>query len=307
MSAEVGGVERGAGPGPRVGGQRLRSLEAEQGRVGGLAGGGVLAGRLAEVGGRAFDVEHVVDDLEGEADFAAEDADGADRRRVGAGHRRPGHGGRLDQRAGLARVHVGQRRGVEGRPGRAVVRAHGVEVDRLAADHAGGAGGGGDHADRLQLARDDGRMRVVRLARQPGERLGEEAVADEDRLALAEADVRRRPSAAQVVVVHRRQVVVDQRVGVNQLERTGRRHGEPAGLGLGAEDGVGGGQRQERTDAFAAAEQRIAQAGVEHGRRRWRRRNGPAQAGIDRRAHPRDPGGEGVRARRLVSERRHPS
>ena len=82
---------------------------------------------------------------------------------------------------------------------------------------------------------------------------------------------------------------------------------EPAGLRLGAEDGVGGRQREERADALAAAEQRIAQAGIEHGRRRRRRRNGPAQAGVDRRAHARDPGGEGVRARGLVSERRHPS
>jgi hypothetical protein len=36
-------------------------------------------------------------------------------------------------------------------------------------------------------------------------------------------DVRRRPAAAQVVVVHRRQVVVDQRVGVDELEGTGGR------------------------------------------------------------------------------------
>ena len=66
----------------------------KSGGVGRLAGGGVLAGRLAELGRRALDVEDVVDDLEGEADLAAEDADGLERRGIGAGHRRAGHGGR---------------------------------------------------------------------------------------------------------------------------------------------------------------------------------------------------------------------
>ena len=53
-------------------------------------------------------------------------------------------------------------------------------------------------------------------------RLGEQAVAGEDRHVLAEHHVRGRAAPAQVVVVHRRQVVVDQRVGVDQLDR-GRR------------------------------------------------------------------------------------
>jgi hypothetical protein len=40
-------------------------------------------------------------------------------------------------------------------------------------------------------------------------------VAGENRGRLVEFDVRRRTAAAQVIVVHRRQVVVHERVGVN--------------------------------------------------------------------------------------------
>ena len=64
---------------------------------------------------------------------------------------------------------------------------------------------------------------VCRLAREQRERLGLQAVAGEDRDAVAVDDVQRRPSAPQRVVVHRRQIVVDQRVGVNQLDARTRR------------------------------------------------------------------------------------
>ena len=61
------------------------------------------------------------------------------------------------------------------------------------------------------------------------EGLGVERVAGEDRDVLAERDVARRAAAAQVVVVHRRQVVVDERVGVDQLDRGGERQDARAG------------------------------------------------------------------------------
>ena len=49
--------------------------------------------------------------------------------------------------------------------------------------------------------------------------LREQPVAGEDRDVLAERDMARRPAAPQVVVVHRGQVVVDERVGVDELDR----------------------------------------------------------------------------------------
>ena len=293
---------------PRVGGQRLRSLEAEQGRVGRLAGGGVLAGRLAEVGGRAFDVEHVVDDLEGEADFAAEDAD---RRGSSPRRRRPS----IAPATAAAPISAPVLRacmsasggGVEGRARRAVVRADGVEIDRLAADHPAAPAAAAMRAIDRSLRATIAGCASCRLARQQRERFREEAVAGEDRHALAEADVVRRPSAAQRVVVHGRQVVVDQRVGVNQLERARRRQREAqASRRLGAEDGVGGGQRQERTQR--ACRRRAARSASRRRRRAGsgRRRHGQAQARVDRRARRASHVGEGVTAR-LVSERRHPS
>ena len=92
-----------------------------------------------------------------------------------------------------------------------------------------------------------------RLLAEVAERLGVEPVAGEDRDVLAELHVGGRLAAAQVVVVHRRQVVVDQRVGVDQLDRaasgrTSRRRAERAG----------GGEREHRADALAAGQQRVA-------------------------------------------------
>ena len=74
-----------------------------------------------------------------------------------------------------------------------------------------------DHPERRlgQLAREPGR----RIAEREPERLDEQGVAREQRDPLAERDVRARPAAALVVVVERRQVVVDEREGVHELER----------------------------------------------------------------------------------------
>ena len=70
-----------------------------------------------------------------------------------------------------------------------------------------------------QTAASTSRRLALLVAQHEPERLGVEPVARQDRDVLAVLDVARRPPAAQVVVVHRRQVVVDQRVGVDQLER----------------------------------------------------------------------------------------
>ena len=81
------------------------------------------------------------------------------------------------------------------------------DVEVLAADHAEGRVG--------DLAR-DGRRRI---AQREAEGLGEQRVAGEDGDVLAEADVRARLPAPEVVVVERRQVVVHEAEGVHELER----------------------------------------------------------------------------------------
>ena len=111
-------------------------------------------------------------------------------------------------------------------PSKAAPAARGLEIDRLSADHAARPGGVGDDADRAQLARRP--VAVRRLARHQRERLGQQAVAGEDRQPLAEHDVAGRPAAPQRVVVHGRQVVVDEGVGVDELERAGGRQRQRA-------------------------------------------------------------------------------
>ncbi|MNV82786.1 hypothetical protein D3C71_1765420 [compost metagenome] len=63
-----------------------------------------------------------------------------------------------------------------------------------------------------------------------------------------------RAAATQIVVVHCRQVVVDQRIGVDQFDRNGRCI--QAGI-LGAEQ-MAGGVDQQWAHALAAAEGRVA-------------------------------------------------
>ena len=72
---------------------------------------------------------------------------------------------------------------------------------------------GNDLGRRLAQAEVDG---------DEAERVGQERVPGEDRHRLAEDLVAREPPAAVVVVVHGGQVVVDQRVGVDQLEGSRR-------------------------------------------------------------------------------------
>ena len=123
------------------------------------------------------------------------------------------------------------------------------------------------------------------LAREQAERLGLQAVAGENCHALAVNHVRRWPPAAQVIVIHRREVVVDQRVGVNHLERAGRRHGGVARGGCrsahGLRDALGAGQYQQRPQPLAAGHQAVAH-GVSHlGGHFGRCREKPREGSLD--------------------------
>ena len=63
--AKSGGGERRSSRLDSFGRQGSRAIQAVEGGLGRLSRGGILAGRLAEVGRVAFDIENVVDDLEG--------------------------------------------------------------------------------------------------------------------------------------------------------------------------------------------------------------------------------------------------
>ena len=97
--------------------------------------------------------------------------------------------------------------------------ALGGHVERLAADHARGSRSAREPGEDLDLC-----LRSTPRARVGGEHLERERlqrVAGEDRRRFVELPVSRRAAAPQIVVVHRRQVVVHERVGVNQLDGGG--------------------------------------------------------------------------------------
>src|SRR5215475_1930376 len=83
---------------------------------------------------------------------------------------------------------------------------------------------------------------------------GEKGIACEHRGCLVELDMRGRLSAAKIVVVHARQVVMDERVGVQRFDR--RRHLESP-LWVYAEE-LRGTEHQAGPQALAAGENRIA-------------------------------------------------
>ena len=126
------------------------------------------------------------------------------------------------------------------------------------------------------------------IGRQDLERQRLHGVAGEHRLGDAEADVDRRLAAPEDVVVHARQVVVDQRVGVDQLDRAGGAERRA----VVAVDRVGRGQDEQRPQALAAVEDGVAHRLAEAGR------GIGGDAGVERRLDPielgQGPGVEGV-------------
>src|SRR3954453_19098346 len=150
------------------------------------------------------------------------------------------HGG-ADQPSCLELVETPERRGAGGHE-----RA---DVDVLPADHPVHAGGGG----QLRHRGEDGGGLARLLTQDEPEGLRVEAVAGEDGDVLAELDVAGRAAAGQLVVVHRGEVLVNEGVRVDELERGGEReHGGGVAAG-----GAGRGEREHGTDALAAGQQRV--------------------------------------------------
>jgi len=220
------GLERGERVGDELRGIMARLLNSVDGRPCRLHAGGVLACGLAQFPGGLCHVEHVIDDLKCQAGLFAELADahkliGVDRTKRRSVERAGDDAGG-DERAGLGAVNRLDEVGGGG-------NAFGLDVHHLAADHAGreggvdavgatyaGADGGGD------LAQDgDGNVRRG-LERTDGlEGEGLQRVTGEHGDGFAEDDVAGRLAAAQVIVVERRQVVVDQRISVQHLDGGG--------------------------------------------------------------------------------------
>ena len=113
------------------------------------------------------------------------------------------------------------------------------------------AGSPRQHAGELGAHR---RVRMPLRRRHRLEGKGEEGIADQDRRRLVEGDMAGRLAAAEVVVIHRRQVVVNQGIGVHHLDGgggvdgPGARHLEEAGTR----------EHQEGPEPLAAREEGIA-------------------------------------------------
>ena len=180
----------------------------------GLAGGGVLGGGFAERGAVAFDVEQVVGDLERLADRRAVTVDVGALSAAGLAQDRAGAAGETNERAGLHRLQGGDFGfGERALAGKAAFRG---EIEHLAAGHAA-------ETRRARQFRHqcDAHARVgMHLgARHNIEGKSQQRVAGENCGGFVESFVNGRAAAPQVVVVHRRQIVMHQRVAVQALER----------------------------------------------------------------------------------------
>ena len=173
----------------------------------------VLARALAQRRRVAFSVEQVVGDLERRADRRAVGGERNEGRLAGAGEPGAGLDAEPYQRARFHRLQARDRLGRQRRRRRLC-----GDVEHLAADHAGEPRGAGEAGAK--------RARVSAFGSVSGSARISKAsvckrVAGEDRGRLVEGAMGARASAPKIVVVHRRQIVVDQRIGVQALDRGG--------------------------------------------------------------------------------------
>jgi hypothetical protein len=225
--------------------QLPRPIEAEYARVRGLAACGIRACGLPQRVGGTGHVEHIVVDLERQAQFGTIDLQCLVSRPVAdaRGDRTQQHAG-ADQCAGLAPVHALDARGIEW-------PAHCLDVDGLSAGHARGADCLRQHLHLLQPC--DLRQRAFGIASKHLECQGLQCIAGKHRSPFVEGTMAGGPTAAQVVIIHCRQVVVDQAVGVDEL------HGDRSiieRLRWRAERGAGG-IHQHRPQSLAAAKRAV--------------------------------------------------
>ena len=92
--------------------------------------------------------------------------------------------------------------------------------------------------------------------------LGLEGVAGEDGGGFSEDDMAGGLAAAEVVVVERGQIVMDERIGVQHLDRCGEFF-DAVGWLRGARDHAGGLDAEHRAEALAAGEDAVAHGAVD--------------------------------------------
>ena len=217
-------------------------FEAVEARVGDLFVVDVGVDRLAHGGGVAGDIENVVDHLEGQTDIFANFLcllDGAG----GRGGKADAHGDAGgDEGGGFVVVD-------EVEPLGGGVAAFADDVLDLTADQFLGAGGVAEIAD--EPGGDNG-MLVVGFGEEP-ERVGEQGVAREQGHGFVKLLVASGFAAAQIGVVHARQIVVDQAVSVEALQG----NGGGQWIERGREKRVGG-EAEDGAEAFSSGVETVA-------------------------------------------------
>ena len=172
--------------------------------------------------------------------------------------------------------------------------ALGLEVERLPADHAAGPGGA-KQLERDPAARLGRERREARIEHPCAQ--GDHVIARHHRRRYVEGAVRRGPPAAQVVVVHAGEIVVHQRVGMDDFDR-GREVGHALRGGF-ARHRLGGGEDERRPQALAGREQAVPHR---RGHRGGPPLPCPHAPRLQHRVHP-GPGVREVRHQRVVRRR----
>ena len=192
---------------------------------------------------------------------------------------RAGLAGKRDERAGLEALQPRDRADIE-------IRAMlGEEIDHLAADHALPARRLGQRRHQLATHR---RIAMGVGLNQDLERHRQQPVARQHRGRVVECLVAGRAAAAQIAVVHRRQIVVDERIGMDQFDRAG----DLQGAASRHREKLRARQDEERPQPLAGRQHRVAHR-LEHPRlEAGRHGNQLSDRGIGERRGLRQRGGE---------------
>jgi hypothetical protein len=110
------------------------------------------------------------------------------------------------------------------------------------------------------------------------QRVREQRIAREKGGGLIESPVQRRPPAPQVIVIHAREVIMDQRIGVQALHRDGSRDRIAAPCRI---EQLGRRQHDHGADPLAARLDAVTHGRMDPSRTRVRRRQPGAETGFD--------------------------
>src|SRR5579885_1883616 len=267
VGAVVEVAERCVRPKTLFFGHSLRPLDAVDGRECDFMLLRIFSGGLAQLLRRALHVENVVDNLEGETHMFAVASDGSQLLVVSAGINGSEAHARAQQRAGFRAVDSFEQTGA-----RALALA--FEIVHLAGDHA--SRGARRSGQLLHEAHAPARVHFGRF-RQDLESQRQKRVAGQDGNRFAKGLMTSGAAAAEVIVVKGRQIVMNQGVGMNHLERAGDIFYAPREV----RNGLRAGDAQQRPYPFASREYAVAHGSKDDFGRGGFRRNPPVERRVD--------------------------